>query len=103
MVTIDLYPSCTNFKGTMTRHRQCLVYLPDGGLFLGLSVTVLANPEMPAEPIGRFSVFFGVLLCSSALRGGWTRKTRAFLGRLNVGRPSQQPRNVVGNDVMYGC
>ena len=32
----------------MSRHHRCLVYLPDSGFFLGLSVSVLANPEMPA-------------------------------------------------------
>ena len=32
----------------MFRHRWCLVYLPDSGFFLSLSVSVLANPEVPA-------------------------------------------------------
>ena len=30
-------------------------------------------------------------------------KTREFMGRLNVWHPSQQPRNVVSNDVTYSC
>ena len=32
----------------MSWQRRCLVYLPDSGFFLSLSVSVLANPEMPA-------------------------------------------------------
>ena len=90
----------------MLRHRRCLVYLPDSGIYLGLSVTVLVNPEVPAQPIGRFSVFFGkkaLLLCSSSFKCGWRRKTRAFLGRLNVWHPSQQPHNVVRIAVTYSC
>ena len=32
----------------MSQHCRCLLYLPDSGFFLGLSISVLANPEMPA-------------------------------------------------------
>ena len=89
-VTIDLYPSCTNFKGTMSRHRRCLVYLPDSGFFRGVrhfpgERTRFRNP--PNFWISEWSSGFKLDFCISQFSLGFQDFTLDFswIPRFDVG------------------